>query len=178
MRTFTVTSKEEKYSNRWMTVKEYKIERDGEPGIYGVVERPDSAAIVASTSDGRILFVKQYRFPTEEYSWELPMGGVDSGESPAESAARELREETGLDAPVSRIGMFYPIPGLTPQHATVFHASIPDSAISDIEAFDDVVDEIVERKLFGENEIKRRISAGEISDGFTLCALGLYKYLT
>jgi 8-oxo-dGTP pyrophosphatase MutT (NUDIX family) len=178
MRKFTIMSKEEKYSNPWMAVKEYKIERDGKPGIYSVVERPDSAAIVAATADGRILFVKQYRFPTESYSWELPMGGVDAGEDPADSAARELREETGLDIPVGKIGSFHPIPGLTPQKATAFYATIPDSAIPSISSFDETVDEIVERKLFSEEEIKHGINTGEISDGFTLCALALFAYLS
>ncbi len=176
-RNFEIIDKETKYENPWLIVSEYRIRRDGKPGIYGVVERQDAVSIVASAPDDRILFVKQFRFPTESYSWELPMGAVDHGEDPAESAGRELLEETGLDALVSRVGSFHPIPGLTPQRATVFRASIPEDALAQLEAFDDAVDEIVARRLLSQKEIKAMIASGEISDGFTLCSLALLHHL-
>ncbi len=44
-------------------------------------------------SDGRVLLVKAaYR-----WSWGMPGGLMDSGESPAQAAIRETKEETGLD---------------------------------------------------------------------------------
>jgi ADP-ribose pyrophosphatase len=175
-REFEITKKENKYENPWMRVQEYSILRDGNPGIYGVIERQNSVAIIASPPDGRILFVKQYRFPTESYSWELPMGGVDDGEDPADSAKRELLEETGLEASVSKIGTFHPIPGLTPQLATVFKATITDKKVSDVANFDEDVDEIVDRRLLTRAQITEMISSGEISDGFTLCSLALLNF--
>ena len=175
-RTFKITDKETKYENPWLVLKEYTIERDGTPAIYGVVERNNAITIVASTDDHRILFEKQFRFPTESHSWELPMGAVDPGEDPSQAASRELLEETGLVIPLTKIGSFRPVPGLTPQTATVFTASIPDGVIAALEAFDEEVDEILERRLLSASEIKAMIASGDISDGFTLSSLALLKF--
>ncbi len=42
--------------------------------------------------------VGQYRFPIDQYSWEIPEGGCPEGSTPLEAAQRELEEETGLKA--------------------------------------------------------------------------------
>jgi 8-oxo-dGTP pyrophosphatase MutT (NUDIX family) len=42
--------------------------------------------------------VGQYRYPVDEYSWEIPEGGSDPDEDPLLTAQRELKEETGLRA--------------------------------------------------------------------------------
>ncbi len=60
-----------------------------------VLESPDATNIVAITEDQQMLFVRQYRFGTGSDVLELPGGLVDSGEYHAETAPRELREETG-----------------------------------------------------------------------------------
>ena len=84
----------------WMDL----IARDVEfsPGAavqtYHAVGQADYLAIVARTPDGRIPIVRQYRPAMEAFTWELPAGLVDAGETPAQSCARELMEETGLPA--------------------------------------------------------------------------------
>ena len=42
--------------------------------------------------------VGQYRFPLQQYSWEIPEGGAPEGTDPLLSAYRELKEETGFTA--------------------------------------------------------------------------------
>jgi len=64
-----------------------------------VVELYGAVAIVAMDDDGRIPLVYQYRHPLGRRLWELPAGLLDvDGEAPHLSAARELREEVGLQA--------------------------------------------------------------------------------
>lgn len=156
-----------------MRVLEYLITRDGEKGTYSVVERPDSAAIIVTTPSGRTLFVRQYRFPTESYSWELPMGGVRDGEDFAAAAVRELHEETGLRAPLTEVGRFHPIPGLTPQTVCVFEAQVSDEVADTLSDAVEPVDDIVSRRFIPRAQTLEMLKDGRISDGLTLCSLAL-----
>ncbi|NMS91202.1 NUDIX hydrolase [Clostridioides difficile] len=47
-------------------------------------------------SSGKLILIKQFRVPINDYIYELPAGLVDEGESIETSVERELREETGL----------------------------------------------------------------------------------
>jgi 8-oxo-dGTP pyrophosphatase MutT (NUDIX family) len=88
------------YANPWITIWHDEVIRpDGEPGIYGVVHFENLAVGVLALDDGgRVLLVGQHRYALDQYSWEIPEGGVPAGESPLEGARRELREETGVEA--------------------------------------------------------------------------------
>lgn len=88
------------YENPWLTVWHDEVTRpDGMPGIYGVVHfRNAASGIVALDDEDRILLVGQHRYTLDEYSWEIPEGGVPPEEDPVDGARRELREETGVEA--------------------------------------------------------------------------------
>ena len=63
------------------------------------VDHPGAAAIVAMDEDGRVLLIQQYRHPIRHRDWEIPAGLLDiAGESPLETAQRELMEEADLVA--------------------------------------------------------------------------------
>ena len=87
------------YENPWISVREDEVIRpDGHPGIYGVVHYKNSAVGVLPVEDGHVYLVGQYRYPLDQYSWEIPEGGCPEDEEPLEAARRELREETGFEA--------------------------------------------------------------------------------
>jgi len=87
------------YKNKWISLREDQvISPGGEKSIYGVVETSPAIAIVPITRDLETYLVGQYRYPLNVYSWEIPEGGAESGESNLEAAKRELKEETGLYA--------------------------------------------------------------------------------
>lgn len=57
----------------------------------------DAVVIVGlHKSSGKLILIKQFRVPINDYIYELPAGLVDEGESIETSVERELREETGL----------------------------------------------------------------------------------
>ena len=88
------------YDNPWISVREDQvIQPNGSPGIYGVVHFKNKAiGILSIDHDGYIYLVGQFRYPLNEYSWEIPEGGCPEDENPLEAAKRELLEETGLSA--------------------------------------------------------------------------------
>lgn len=95
---WTTRSSRVVYDNPWITVREDDVVRpDGADGIYGVISTRVATGVVA-VDDDRVVLVGQWRYPLEQYSWEIVEGGTDDGETPEQAAARELQEEAGLVA--------------------------------------------------------------------------------
>jgi ADP-ribose pyrophosphatase len=63
-----------------------------------IVKHPGAAAIVPFISDTDVLLIRQYRHATRDTILEVPAGKIDPGESPSETAVRELEEEVGQRA--------------------------------------------------------------------------------
>jgi len=93
-------SSSEKYDNTWINVTEYKVLNPaGKPGIYGKVHFKNKAiGIIALDKENNTWLVGQWRYPLNEWSWEIPEGGGPLGKDVLESAQRELKEETGITA--------------------------------------------------------------------------------
>ncbi len=88
------------YESPWIRVDHSEVLNPaGNPGTYSVVHFKNIAiGIVPVDEDGYTWLVGQFRYPTKEYSWEIPEGGGPLDQDPIESAKRELLEETGLKA--------------------------------------------------------------------------------
>lgn len=88
------------YKNPWIQVREDElIGLDGQPGLYGVIEIRPSIAVVAINEREEVVLVGQWRYAVGRYSWEIPRGGSNPGETDMRAVAeRELAEETGIKA--------------------------------------------------------------------------------
>ena len=88
------------YDNPWISVTEDQvINPAGSKGIYGIVHFKNLAiGVIPMDREGNIYMVGQYRYVTGKYSLEIPEGGGPIGIDPLDSAKRELKEETGLQA--------------------------------------------------------------------------------
>jgi 8-oxo-dGTP pyrophosphatase MutT (NUDIX family) len=97
-------SSDTRYETPWITVTHHDVlTPSGTAGIYGVVHfKHHALGIVLLDSEMNTWLVGQYRFPLGRYSWEIPEGGGDSNDR-LESARRELKEETGIEAATWRL---------------------------------------------------------------------------
>lgn len=133
---------EKVYSDRWFQARADKCEfPDGriiEP--YYVVELPNWANIFVVTSDEKIVLVRQYRYPVDQVTYELPGGVIDRGEDPKAAAIREMKEETGFHSDeVEFVCQLSPNPAINNNTAYFFLAknAIPGEKKS-FDAFEDI----------------------------------------
>jgi len=72
-------------------------------------------------SDGRILFIEQYRHSLRKTILELPAGTLEIGEAPFVCAQREITEEVGMQASEwHSLGELYPAPGFSDEKQYLF----------------------------------------------------------
>lgn len=131
-----------------------------------------AALIIPVTEDGRLILVRQYRYLSQRFSLEFPMGRVEPGESPLDGAKRELAEETGLTSQnLVLLGTFEPSNGMLKNLCSVYLAE--GVAPGNGQLFDEAEEiETMGRRV---DEFEDLIARGEIWDGTTLAAWALGK---
>jgi 8-oxo-dGTP pyrophosphatase MutT (NUDIX family) len=160
------------YENAWIQVFHDEVVRpDGSPGIYGVVHfRTLAVGVIAVGSDGRLLLVGQHRYSLDEYSWEIPEGGADPGESLEAGARRELREETGFEAASWRqLCRLTVSNSVTDERGAVFVAEDLRAGDAEPEATEDLA-----VRWATLDEVLDEIAAGAIHDVITIAGVGAY----
>ena len=161
------------YRNTWMTVREDEVERDnGARGIYGVIEKYDSAIILPIDGD-QVYLIEQFRYPIGVTSLEFPQSSLEkNGIDPLEIARDELRAETGLvAASLEYLGEIYIACGYSNQKTYAFIATGLTQAARkpDVEEHDLVVRNV------SLAELRQLIRDNVIKDAQTLAAWALYQ---
>ena len=134
-----------------------------------IVRHPGAVAIVAVDAQDRVVLVRQLREAARKELLELPAGGLDDGEDPADAARRELREETGLHGGDWRkLHAFWTTPGFCDEHMTLFLATGLEEG--EPEGADE--DESIELVRWPVAEVAERL--GQIEDAKTLAGLLLF----
>ena len=144
---------------------------DGSIGSLEMIRHPGASAVVplldADEEDPQVLLIRQYRYASAGYLYEIPAGRLDAGESPLECAHRELSEETGYRAErVEHLFTMYTTPGFTDEKIHLFLATGLSAGESHREA--DEFMELVPTKL---SRALSMIEQGEIQDAKTALAL-------
>jgi ADP-ribose pyrophosphatase len=145
---------------------------DGSIGELEMIRHPGASAVIPFVSepsgdDPQIILIRQYRYATDGYVYEVPAGRLEPGEAPDACAFRELEEETGCRAErVEHLTTVYTTPGFTDERIHVFAAYGLTTGKVQRDA-----DEFLEVKTLPMSEALAMISRGEIVDGKTIVAL-------
>jgi ADP-ribose pyrophosphatase len=133
---------------------------------------PGASAVVPFVSDPagedpQVLLIRQYRYATDGWVWEIPAGRLDAGEDPAVCAARELQEETGCTAErVERLTTIYTTPGFCDERIHLFLATGLTMGEHARER-----DEFLEVHTLPLSRVLAMIESGDIHDAKTVVAL-------
>lgn len=96
----------------------------GNTSIREIAHHPGGAVVVPVLDDGRVLLIRQLRYPLGIHILEFPAGKLESGEDPREAASRELTEETGYVAGhLEKLTSIYTTPGFCDEELHIYLAT-------------------------------------------------------
>jgi 8-oxo-dGTP pyrophosphatase MutT (NUDIX family) len=156
-----------------MRLREDEILRsNGQKGIFGVVEKHDSA-IVLPIENGRIWLVEQFRYTVQERMVELPQGSWEREiDCPEDLARGELREEMGLNAAsMALLGTLWISYGFLRQKQYVYLAT----GLTQTEKEPDPEEHDLVVRSVSIEEFEQMMLDGTIRDNCTLSAWALYR---
>lgn len=163
------------YESPWIAINKHDVLNPaGNSATYSVVNFKNLAiGILPLDENLNTWLVGQYRYPTNEYSWEIPEGGGKFTDTPVETAARELKEETGIVAKeFTELMRMHLSNSATDELAIVYIAqglSFEDSEPEE--------SEVLQVKKIHINDVFDLVMKGEIKDGITVAAVLKIKYL-
>ena len=155
------------YNGKILNLKKDEVELpDGKSAVREMVEHSGGSAILCE-KDGKILLVKQFRYPYKEVIYEIPAGKLNPGEDPSETAIRELEEEGGIKAGrVEKLFDVYPTPAYTNEIIRIFKAE--DFVESKIKLDED---EFLSGEWIDKDLALKMVNNGQIKDAKTIIAI-------
>lgn len=157
------------YENPWIKVEEHQVvNAAGNPGVYGKVHFKNKAlGIIPIDRDGNTWLVGQHRYPLDQYSWEIPMGGGLLGLDVLESAKRELKEETGLTAEKwTEVLRIHTSNSVTDEEGFVYLAEELTQGKTEFEET-----EVLSIKKLPFQKVLEMVLKGEITDGISIAGI-------
>jgi 8-oxo-dGDP phosphatase len=168
---FETTSSETLHSGKIFALRKDQVRMPGGKIVNReVVEHYGAVAVLAMDDDARIPMVYQYRHPIGRRLWELPAGLLDvDSEAPHLTAARELREEAGLDARDWRVLVdLDSTPGFSDESVRVYLATVLTD-VSRPEAHDEEADMTLQWLPLA--EAVRQVFSGDIVDSLAVAGI-------
>lgn len=160
------------YKGNFLTLKkDVALLPNGHEAGREFIVHPGASAIVALTDDGCVIFERQFRYPIQAVTVEIPAGKRDGDEDPLVCAKRELSEETGYSAEKwQKIGAIATTVGFSDE---VIHLYLAQGLSLGAQHTDD--DEFINLMKIPFDEAIGMIQKGEITDAKTICALLMVK---
>ena len=156
------------YEGRILSLELLDVElEDGRTSIREIVRHVRAVGVLPRLPDGSYIWVRQYRKPLDAYVIEICAGLIEPGETPEETARRELLEETGCrPKSLHRIGALASSPGYTDEMVDLFLADCDPPEVG--QKLDS--DESIEVLRLCSDEIENGIRNGSIFDGKSVSA--------
>jgi ADP-ribose pyrophosphatase len=159
-------------------LKEEIREPNGNTASRDIIRHNGSVVILAVDSSGKkgrtdplVIMERQYRHAAGQYLWEIPAGKIEAGEERLAGAKRELAEETGYSAKKwTELTRYFASPGFLGEWMQVYLAE--DLKAGQATPEDDETLEIYPMRL---SAVEALIDAGQVLDGKTLVAVGMYR---
>jgi 8-oxo-dGTP pyrophosphatase MutT (NUDIX family) len=150
----------------------HRSRKSGLAHDFYVLHLLDAVSVVATTTDGRLILVRQFRAGSRLDSLETPGGLLNEGEDPLTAGARELLEETGYAGdPAVSLGTAWSNPSLmTSKITTILITNARKIAEPNLDHGEEV-----EVELFPQGEVLSLIRDGRVDHA--LVVLGLYAWL-
>ena len=160
------------YDNERLQIRRIEADFGSFTKEYFVWESGQRAGMVAAR-DGSLLLIQQYRLLINGFSWEIPGGKVDDGETPQAAAVRECMEESGIRC-------------LNPRPLISFHAGLdvihnPTHVFfADDLSEDDALQNLHPHEVhavswFPLEQCNEMISNGQVKDSFSILAILAYQ---
>jgi 8-oxo-dGTP pyrophosphatase MutT (NUDIX family) len=132
-----------------------------------VIDAPDWINVIPLTAEGQIVLIEQYRPGIKKVTLEIPGGMVYKGESPPQTAVRELVEETGYRAAtVELLGRTRPNPAI--QNNWLYSFVARDCILAQAPQPDGA--EQISVRLVALDEIRGLIATGAINHSLVIAA--------
>ena len=126
----TFTRRQLLQTSRFAVYCDTTVHADGKTEQHYYIQKPDAVAIVAHTPSA-LLFLRIKRYLIDGFSYELPGGRVEEGESPDDAARRELWEETRLVASELRLlASVFPLPSVATEQVHIYATTISEDALT------------------------------------------------
>jgi ADP-ribose diphosphatase len=143
---------------------------DGTLATREYIVHPGAVLIVPVLPDGRLVIVRQFRYPLDRILIEFPAGKLDPGEAPLATAQRELREEAGyVAAGWQRLGRVHSVVSYSTEEIELLVATDLTHVGAELDA-----GEFLEVGTMSVEEMLAAVDHDEITDAKTVAALLLY----
>jgi 8-oxo-dGTP pyrophosphatase MutT (NUDIX family) len=157
------------HESPWIGITKHDVLNPaGKPGTYSVVHFKNLAiGVLVLDKKLNTWIVGQYRYPINQYTWEIPEGGGNPQVDPVESAQRELKEETGITAGRwTKIQEMHLSNSASDEFCVLFLAQ--DLSFGESEPEET---EQLEVKKIPFEELYRMVCTGEVTDSLTVAAV-------
>lgn len=145
---------------------------NGKKSTREFVDHPGAVAVLPVLPDGRLVFVRQFRYPVGQATLEIPAGKLNSAkDDPLRRVKAELKEETGYTAgKLTRVLSYWPTPAFSTEVLHIYTATGLRGGLPEPDE-----DEFLTLETLTFKKAWRMVETGGIRDSKTVIALQAWK---